>query len=162
MAMRRRTELVGLMLAMTVLFVAGEARGQFWNPTRPERNVNRNAYQRPTVSPYLQLLNNNFIDVPNYQTLVRPQIEQQQINRQQQAELQNVQRQVSQNAAQAAGAVSQPAGPSRIRGTGHQTQYLQLLHESRDPTSPSRARRPIFLDYSRFYTRLSNSRFSGN
>ena len=145
------------LLLAAMLCSATAAQAQYRNPSRRSlvgnQNVNRSAYQRPSVSPYLQLLNQNFVDVPQYQTLVRPQIEQQQINRQQERQIQNIQRQV---ASSALGAVAQPAGPSQIRGTGHPTQYQTLTHRSRDPATNSRSLRPIFLDYSRFYSSLSN------
>ena len=40
---------------------------------------------RPTVSPYLNLLRGNAGPVPNYHSLVRPQLQQQTINQQQQS-----------------------------------------------------------------------------
>ena len=40
---------------------------------------------RPTVSPYLNLLRQNNSGVPNYYTLVRPELQQLQVNQQQQA-----------------------------------------------------------------------------
>ena len=149
------------LLLVLILSTTSIAQAQYRGPIRPNLNINREAYQRPTVSPYLQLLNNNSnnpINVPQYQTLVRPQIEQQNINRQQTAQIQSLQRRA---AATAQGTVAQPAGPTQIRGTGHQTRYQELQHVGRDRTSQSQARRPIFLDYSRFYVGLANRERTG-
>ena len=78
---------------------------------------------RPTVSPYLNLLNNNSLGVPNYQTMVRPQIDQRDALVRQGASLQQLQQQFrdsSQNARQ-----YQPGGVSR---TGHGARYLNYSH----------------------------------
>jgi hypothetical protein len=80
---------------------------------------------RPTISPYLNLVtgsNNNGIS--NYLTLVRPQIEARDQLIRQQAQINQVQRQVQRG---------QPGGvPVRgsqeIRGTGHETAYMNYLH----------------------------------
>ncbi len=80
---------------------------------------------RPAVSPYLNLVTgNNNNGVSNYLTQVRPQIEAREQLIRQQAQINQVQRQVQRG---------QPGGvPVRgsqeIRGTGHETAYMNYLH----------------------------------
>ena len=79
---------------------------------------------RPSVSPYLNLLRNSGGGVSNYYTLVRPQIQAREALMRQQAQINQVQRQVQRG---------QPGGvPVRgsqeIRGTGHETAYMNYLH----------------------------------
>lgn len=50
----------------------------------PKRASNRYVPSRPTVSPYLNLLRNDASAATNYYTLVRPQLDQQALNYQQQ------------------------------------------------------------------------------
>jgi hypothetical protein len=79
-----------------------------------------NIYNRPTVSPYLNLLNPGaaFNSVPNYFTLVKPQLEQRAALNQQQSEISRLNRQVS-----AAPRRSQRQ-QSQVRSTGHATQFM--------------------------------------
>jgi hypothetical protein len=49
---------------------------------RPPRQSSRYTPSKPTVSPYMNLFRNDTDNVPNYQTLVRPQIQQQAVNQQ--------------------------------------------------------------------------------
>lgn len=79
---------------------------------------------RPSVSPYLNLLRNSGGGVSNYHTLVRPQIQARESLLRQQAQINQVQRQVQRG---------QPGGvPVRgsqeIRGTGHETAFMNYLH----------------------------------
>ena len=82
------------------------------------------AVNRPTVSPYLNLLNQNSAGTSNYYTLVRPQIQAREEILRQQAQINQIQRQVQRG---------QPGGvPVRgsqeIRGTGHETAFMNYLH----------------------------------
>jgi hypothetical protein len=81
----------------------------------------------PTVSPYLNLDrgDNTGSDIANYQTLVRPQLEQQAFNRQQQHEMQQLNRRFRQFQAELPTAT---AGSDDIRSTGHQVRFLNYLH----------------------------------
>jgi hypothetical protein len=80
---------------------------------------------RPAVSPYLNLVTGNpNVNVSNYLTIVRPQIEAREQLIRQQAQINQVQRQVQRG---------QPGGvPVRgsqeIRGTGHETAFMNYLH----------------------------------
>jgi len=77
-------------------------------------------YNRPTVSPYLNLLNPGAAanSVPNYFTLVKPQLEQRAALTQQRADISRLNRQVS------AGPRRSQRQQSQIRSTGHATQFM--------------------------------------
>jgi hypothetical protein len=79
-----------------------------------------NLYNRPTVSPYLNLLNPSAAanSVPNYFTLVKPQLEQRAALSRQASELQRLNRQVS------AGPRRSQRQQSQVRSTGHATQFM--------------------------------------
>ena len=89
-------------------------------PTKPFKHVQ----QRPTVSPYLNLTR---VDAGsgNYQTLVRPQLEQMEFNRQQQVQLDRLGREFEDFEVRSAYPVG---GSENIRATGHTTRYLNLSH----------------------------------
>jgi hypothetical protein len=79
---------------------------------------------RPTVSPYLNLLNPTGSGTSNYFTQVRPQLQAREELVRQQVQLNQIQRQVQRG---------QPGGvPVRgsqeIRGTGHETVFMQYSH----------------------------------
>jgi hypothetical protein len=79
---------------------------------------------RPSVSPYLNLLRNTGGGTSNYFTLVRPQLQAREALQRQQAQINQVQRQAQRG---------QPGGvPVRgsqeIRGTGHETAFMNYLH----------------------------------
>jgi hypothetical protein len=79
---------------------------------------------RPTVSPYLNLLNPTGSGTSNYFTTVRPQIQAREELIRQQAQISQIQRQVQRG---------QPGGvPVRgsqeIRATGHETTFMNYLH----------------------------------
>lgn len=68
-------------------------------------------FQRPTVSPYLQLHREDLDDsLPNYFAFVLPQIQQQQLLRQQQTELQKIQLRLQQTGHQAPPAAASSGG----------------------------------------------------
>lgn len=52
------------------------------NSQKQPRQSSRYTPSKPTVSPYMNLFRNDSDNVPNYQTLVRPQIQQQALNQQ--------------------------------------------------------------------------------
>lgn len=88
---------------------------------KPFKDVQR----RPTVSPYLNLVRDDVDAAANYQTLVRPQIEQMEFNRQQEVQLQRLDRQFQQFRQESA----YPIGGSQdIRPTGHVTQFMNRSH----------------------------------
>ena len=109
---------VGVATAVATL-TPGEAHAQ--------RSVADQVLNRPTVSPYLNLLRGSGnASLPTYYTLVRPQIEQRQENIRQQAAIQQLQTRINQPLRTQA-----PAGTgasSAIRGTGHATYFLNYSH----------------------------------
>jgi hypothetical protein len=74
----------------------------------------------PTVSPYLNLLQNNNLGGANYQTLVKPLIDQGNAIDRQGGGLQRLQQQVNRQ--------QQTAYSGRMAATGHQTQFLNHTH----------------------------------
>jgi hypothetical protein len=82
----------------------------------------------PTVSPYLNLFNTSGTGTSafNYQTLVRPQLQQQAINQQQQRQNLDIDRKVQALAAR--GAYSHPEGSDQEAPTGHQTTFMYYGH----------------------------------
>jgi hypothetical protein len=104
--------------------------GAFNNQNRGGGNVNKpfsNLTSAPTVSPYLNLFRNDLNGQSdfNYQTLVRPQLQQQQVNSQlQRQDLQNARR----LQAIAAQADFNPSGSKDEYPTGHQTVYNYTGH----------------------------------
>lgn len=78
---------------------------------------------RPTVSPYLNLLRNDGISgIANYQTLVRPQIEQRELAVQQENENLRLQRQLNSQQTSIEGIQRQRA--QRVFSTGHRTRFM--------------------------------------
>ena len=103
-----------LIVALSTYAFAQSPPGGIANPYNP----------KPTVSPYLNLLqNNDNFDFPQYQTLVRPFFEQQSINTRNNYENQQIRGQVNSLQRQ----VNQP-GMSGIRATGHPTRYMNYSH----------------------------------
>ena len=87
-----------------------------------------NVQPAPTVSPYLNLINNRGTGLPAYQTLVQPLLQQQQ-QQQQINQLQHTTQTLS------AGGLTQPAkgASTAIRGTGHVTANMDYLHYYQKP-----------------------------
>jgi hypothetical protein len=87
---------VGMVQAQTPASVRADARAAMY-------------YDRPSVSPYLQLLNTQPSGLSNYQTLVRPLVEEREARMRQGMSLQRLQRQANQAVFASDGAVA----PSR-------------------------------------------------
>lgn len=106
-------------------------------------NPGQNAiFNSPTVSPYLNLLRpQGGVAIPNYQALVRPQLQQQQINQQQGRQLQQLQRRTYQGPS----SQSSAGAPIAIRSTGHTTGFMNYsayypqLQGSTGPAQPRAA-----------------------
>jgi len=91
-----------------------------------------NVQQSPTTSPYLNLLQRQNSGTPTYQSLVKPQLQQQQDNARQQQQIQHLARQQSKLAA--GGLTQAPRGISTdIRQTGHLTANMDYLHYYQRP-----------------------------
>jgi hypothetical protein len=86
------------------------------------RRTQNSLYNRPTVSPYLNLLQPQGGGLPNYQTLVRPAIDQRRQN-------QDTQRQISQlQSSVAASTAQEQRGEVTFRPTGHGTGKFYYSH----------------------------------
>ncbi len=72
----------------------------------------------PTVSPYLNLIQNNQFGATNYQSLVKPLIEQGNAINRQGRNLNNLQQQV----------YSRPQGAGGFQSTGHATFFMNYSH----------------------------------
>jgi hypothetical protein len=105
------------------------------NATKPFSNIT----QRPTISPYLNLFSSstNGSTAFNYQTLVRPQLQQQAINQQQVQQNLTIDRRVQALAAR--GAYQNQAGSETQYPTGHQTTFMYTGHYYSD-ANPHRKR----------------------
>ena len=90
----------------------------------PQTKPFQTIHQRPTISPYLQLHREELEDtLPNYFAFVRPQIQQQELIRQQQLELQNIHQRLQRTATQAP--VSGPsADPSATQPQSFHARFL--------------------------------------
>ena len=108
-------------LSLTLAGMVGNASAQYKGRPRPFDTTSR----RPSVSPYMQLINNNTGAATNYQSLVRPQIDQQNYNAQSASAIKNLQRQVSsQNRLSKSGA----EGNQKLRATGHAAMRENYSH----------------------------------
>ncbi|MEX2139938.1 MAG: hypothetical protein WD894_11795 [Pirellulales bacterium] len=123
--MRIKTATSPVLLVAVVLFPAFCAYGQGRAP--------RYAPSRPAVSPYLNLLRRDTGPVPNYHTLVRPQLQQQAINQQQRAINQQQQSLVQ----------AQQRGLQRV-----QAGLLEIRQPQGSPTGTGGG----YMDYSHFYS----------
>lgn len=85
----------------------------------------KNIQQRPTVSPYLNLVRDDSGAAANYQTLVRPQMEQLEINRQQELQINRLDRQFQDFRQESA---FPQQGSEDIRATGHATRFMNRSH----------------------------------
>lgn len=85
----------------------------------------RNIQQQPTVSPYLNLVRDDNGGTANYQTLVRPQVEQLNINRQQELQYERLDRQFQDFRSESA---YPQQGAINLRETGHTTQFMNRSH----------------------------------
>lgn len=98
-------------------------------PSGPARSSKpfANATRGSTISPYLNLFRDDagFGGVDNYNTLVRPQLEQQRVNQQLQRQTQALNRRVQQISAQGA---FQTRGSEQIMATGHTTGFRYYSH----------------------------------
>lgn len=76
--------------------------------------------QRPTVSPYLNLFRQGSNGLPNYQTLVRPELQQLRTNSYQQSEITQLRSQVASE--------QQQAQTRGIPQTGHESRFRYYSH----------------------------------
>lgn len=103
--------------AFALLATPGSAFAQYNGGQYTGRSDNPNG---PTVSPYLNLLNNNnqLNGLPTYQSLVRPLLDQQSAIQRQGSSLQRLQQQVNTGS----------GGAGAGRATGHATSFMYYSH----------------------------------
>ncbi len=111
-----------------VAVLASDASAQF---NRPSFNSFQNVVNRPTVSPYLNLINpgGGFdASVARYQNYVRPQLDLQQRNRQTDAQLRGLQDQFRQLEQVRASATRTSATQQAQFATGHPSVFQYYSH----------------------------------
>ena len=91
---------------------------------RAQESPYSNIYNRPTVSPYLNLLQPNQFGITPYHTLVRPQLEAREALQQQGSNIQRLQQQVRAQPAYGRGARGRVGGLQ----TGHETRFMNYSH----------------------------------
>ena len=88
------------------------------------RSSHASIFNRPTVSPYLQLLANpNTGGLPQYHTMVKPRLEARERTRQQESQISRMQQQIT--------SIQQSVAPQRRDGvaiTGHPTRFMNMIH----------------------------------
>jgi hypothetical protein len=99
---------------IVVLALAAAASGQ----NGSKRNRANEQPRRPTVSPYMNLVNNPQGGATNYQSLVRPQLEQQATNRKQGVAIAQLGRQAFSGSPQ-----PKSQGNGQLRSTGHRAVF---------------------------------------
>jgi hypothetical protein len=107
---------------------AQESTAKLWRARQQQQQ--QAAYRAPTVSPYVNMLRDGMPAVFNYYTLVRPQLEQNQVNHQDRSSIHRLQSEVDRE--------------TQVKSAGRAKQ-----------TRPSVARkRPRYMDYSGYFGRV--------
>lgn len=132
MRQQPRHILMGLAVLLLVLGTAEIASAQFQTYRPPSVNPLQNTINRPTVSPYLNLLQRNFNGPPTYQTLVRPMVEQRQAAQRQAAQIQQIQQDMS-NSSRMSGSRASTGESQQVRGTGHVSGFMNHMHFFNQP-----------------------------
>lgn len=115
--------IIWIPIVLLAAWFPSQAAAQYRGPnlsTNPAANIaNKAIYGRPTVSPYLNLLRpQGGVGVPNYQSLVRPQLQQERTNQIQERQIQSLQNRMYQGPSRSVGS------PQDIRSTGHVTRFM--------------------------------------
>jgi hypothetical protein len=121
--MRKLSALLTTVAGCMVLLAAEASFAQAPSPSNRQYPA-RYQPSRPTVSPYLNLFRNGNSAAMNYQTLVRPQINQENTNQQERTAVQRLQRQLGDVSQTVYGA----AAARSMRTTGHRTVFLDYSH----------------------------------
>lgn len=108
---------VAAFFAMT--FVANAELAQAQGVRTNRGATARSRIQRPTVSPYLNLYRQDSQGLPTYQTLVRPQVQQQRVNQVQETEITQLRSQLATERASAAQPLPQTGHVSYFRHYSH-------------------------------------------
>lgn len=107
--------LLAVLSAVALLAAAGEAAAQGYGRSSAAGRI-----QRPTVSPYMNLFRQGNNGLPNYQTLVRPELQQQRVNTYQQGEIGQLRSQIASE--QRANQVAP------LPATGHESHFRFYSH----------------------------------
>jgi hypothetical protein len=119
-AMMRLLLVIGVVIGLGA--VADSAQAQYKPQSRPFDTQSR----RPSVSPYMNLVNNSNAGAStNYQSLVRPQLDQQNFNSHSASAIKNLQRSVDSPARSKAGTDGSNA---KLRSTGHAASRQHYSH----------------------------------
>jgi hypothetical protein len=110
-----RNGLALLAVAGAVSFVAVEASAQGYG-----RQSASSRLQRPTVSPYLNLFRRGSNGMPNYQTLVRPELQQLRTNSMQQSEISQLRTEIA--------AEQRQVQTRELPQTGHESRFRYYSH----------------------------------
>ena len=98
---------------------------QSWRSPRPVKPFT-DIQRTPTISPYLNLTrDDDFNGLPNYFALVRPQLQQEEINRRQQRSIYSLNNDVRMIESRFA---IPPQGDPGIRPTGHAVYFMNYSH----------------------------------
>jgi hypothetical protein len=119
--------LTAVVVAMTWAALVSTANAQYKGKARPFDTTAR----RPSVSPYMNLINNNTGAATNYQSLVRPQIDQQNLNTRSASAIRSLQRNqgASSSSSGSKGNKSTAEGGNvKLRPTGHTSSRENYAH----------------------------------
>lgn len=117
------TRILAAMVAAAALTLTADNAAAQSSFRRPDLNPFNNILSRPTVSPYLNLLRNQGFGAPNYQTLVRPELEARRQLQQQQHSINQLHTGLANQGQQLQRAIT-----GEIRSTGHTTTYRNYSH----------------------------------
>ncbi len=118
MSLFQKLVLLGMVITASL---CGGKEAQAQSPRFNPYNA-ANPYNRPTLSPYLNLLRRDASITENYFTLVRPQVQFNSMLNTQQQEISQLNRNV-----QALKSVT-PGEQQAIRGTGHPAAFMNFSH----------------------------------
>ncbi|HVU88494.1 MAG TPA: hypothetical protein VHD36_14330 [Pirellulales bacterium] len=110
----QRVTLSGVFVLLGVLVTSAQA--QYRAKPRPFDGAGGGSARRPAISPYMNLINNNNGIATNYQSLVRPALEQNNFNAKSASAIRGLQRQAAQSASRS---TSTYEGNVKMRATGH-------------------------------------------
>ncbi|HEY1602761.1 MAG TPA: hypothetical protein VGG64_24370 [Pirellulales bacterium] len=120
--MKRYLLVTSIGVVVSLGFLADRADAQYKPQSRPFDTQSR----RPSVSPYMNLVNNSMSGAStNYQSLVRPQVDQQNFNSHSASAIKNLQRTASSPARSKA---TTEGGNTKMRVTGHAATRQNYSH----------------------------------
>lgn len=115
----RSTLALATLALLTLGLNLGRAQDFSYTPRAPKKNF-RSAYTKPTTSPYLNLLREDFPSAYNYFTLVKPQVQQEYLDQYGMARVASLRNQLSADERP----IDPRAGSPNVRSTGHRGRYM--------------------------------------